>query len=194
MEKRKTNYGDGYFDESVSLTWLKYDKHSSDLDYIMMMNKIDQQVDQWSQDKKVNEFVTYGRSLPAMLHAILGELNNMYYAYDEEKDEILGLVFMCNATKEYPYSVIEYIVTNPKYMNMGIGTRMVSSIKQNPEFFTGNEHQGKFLAFVKHDNKSSKKIMLKNKFRVLKKPASIIAGIYSCMYDQLYYDESENKK
>lgn len=191
MESCETKYGEGFFDKDTELTWLKYQKENSELEYIYKINELERIVDSWSKDFLIDEYVTDGRSLISMLHAYMGDLNNLFFAF--EKENPVGVVFMCDAVNNYPYATIEYIVTNPKCRFKGIGTRMVSSIKHNPKMFTTNNYQGKIIAHVRGDNKASEKVMIKNKFKLVKKTSPIQSVILGHIFNQFYYDEAENQ-
>ena len=90
----------------------------------------------------------------------------LYYCF--QKDNLVGIVYMCAPIPPETHSNIEYLVVDPRKQGKGYATRMIASIKENPTFFTGSRHQGIFKASVHNTNEASLKVFIKNGFEVLK--------------------------
>ena len=99
--------------------------------------------------------------ISSKLLSIMSDRKGMYYAY--ENDKLVGVVLLTHAEKGYSFATIEYIVVGPEAQGKGVGTRMINSIKSNPQFFI-NDYQGKIDAYVNSDNMPSKRAFLKNKY------------------------------
>lgn len=182
MESIDSKFGTLIYDIETSLGWKKYNKSSSDFESVMNDQKIDNIVDEWSKAPNVSSLLISGNSLVSMFHAGLGEYNNIYYAI--ENDDVVGVAMIREPSDNYDFSSIEYLVVNPEFQYKGVGTRMVASIKNNPEFFVGNKHKGRFIAYVRQENEPSKKVFLKNKFDVVKKADSYITGVFRFIYNE----------
>ena len=79
-------------------------------------------------------------------------------------------------SNEHNNSFMNYIVVNPNRQGRGIGTRMLRSITDNMEFFTGNEQDNVLSANVFYSNKASRKMFEKNDFYLLNTDSMIGGG------------------
>lgn len=79
--------------------------------------------------------------------------------------EIMGV--MCySPTMGGSYSM-DYNIVNKKHRGKGLGTAMLKSFIENPEFFTGREKIKGVHATVREDNEPSIKSLMKNGLRVV---------------------------
>jgi RimJ/RimL family protein N-acetyltransferase len=67
----------------------------------------------------------------------------------------------------------------------GIGTRMIKSIKENPDFFTYSKHKGEIYASVEHSNEVSIRAFLKNGFTAYRPAHPTTSGIVDGRFDPL---------
>ena len=169
------NY-DYFLDKNTGLSWVLYDIKNG-----QKFEKINDVLDSWSEYPSIKKFITNGRPLSRTFHNILGWGNNWFYAFEGE--ELVGSCLLHNPVPNYNFATIEYIVVNPKYQGKGVGTRMISSIRHNPQCFIGN-YKGLISAFVNPDNTASKKAFLKNKFEVFHRAGSMIdnGGYFNLVY------------
>ena len=101
------------------------------------------------------------------------------YLDQSQTEEILN-----NKNQDNVY--IEYILVNPKYHGRGTATAFYKLLKDNLEFFKGNN--AKLLQVsIKEENIGSRKAVLKNGFRRLK---PVDEPIYSTYYLHIKPNES----
>ena len=156
------------FEDKVNaLGWLKYTNEINDLKDLYSVNKLEHIIDRWTNNSNVEKFVSHGENLSYMFNKFLSDDDGIFYAFEGEK--LVGVAFVSPPNRYYNYSTIEYLVVNPECHGRGIGTRMITSIKENPDYFVGKEHRGSYVAFVHGDNIASQKAFLKNKFQVVKR-------------------------
>lgn len=69
-------------------------------------------------------------------------------------------------------TMVDYLVVLPEYQGRGIGTRIVSSITRNPEFFGGIVPTNAMLTCIAGDNIPSQKVFNRNGFGLVEREKS----------------------
>ena len=65
---------------------------------------------------------------------------------------------------------ILFLIVNPEYQNLGIGTRMIKSIIENQDFFSHKSKTSGISTDIHNENISSQKAFLKNNFTTFTPP------------------------
>ena len=164
MGKKKTEKLYRWEDLDAGLTWERYDP-SRPRDY----KEYNELINLWSGDRAIQRFIHFDDKIADTLEYLQRtddyKAEGYFYAFDN--DYLAGLVYVTAPFEEYDETHIEYIIVNPRMKGMGIGTRMISSIKSNPTFFA-ETHKGTFTASVEHTNDASKRVFIKNGFKMYK--------------------------
>ena len=143
-------------DEKNGLYWEMYDR----VNWTSFADN-ERVIDEWSSDSSVKKFVSKRRPISRHLTSLVNHKKNMFYAYANNK--IVGVVLVSRPEKDYDFATIDYIVVDPKIHGCGIGARMVSSIKENGEFFATG-YMGKIDAYVDNHNYASQSVLKKSGF------------------------------
>jgi ribosomal protein S18 acetylase RimI-like enzyme len=72
-----------------------------------------------------------------------------------------------------------FIAVNPNLQGRGVGTRMVRSINENLEFFSGNEATNVCSCQIHKKNIASKKIFQRNNFKRLRENEAVLIDYYN---------------
>lgn len=151
-------------DDEASLTWEKYNPNMQ-----YSYKAYNDLVNLWSDDKTIQRFIHFDDKIADALQSLLKtdtyNAENMFYAFDN--DNLAGVVYIASPYDEVEETHIEYIIVNPRMKGNGIGTRMVSSIKNNPKFFA-ETHKGTITATIEHTNEASRRVFIKNGFKMYK--------------------------
>lgn len=114
---------------------------------------------------------------------------NMYLLLAYDDNNLVGVVILSD--KEHDISddfklgdnqdnmIIDYIIVNPEYQNMGIGTRMIKSIQSNQKVL-GKSTEG-ITTVIDNENSHSQRAFLKNNFQI------VIPHSHICPYFSKYY-------
>ena len=94
------------------------------------------------------------------------DAEGLFYAFNSD-NKLVGVVYITAPTEDMDETNIDYLITNPRMTNKGFATRMISSIKNNPEFFAEG-HRGTFVTSIEHTNEASKRVFIKNGFKLYK--------------------------
>lgn len=174
----KKQAGNLFHDRETKLTWERYSrKHAEDFEaYNNFVNL-------WSQDRGVKEYITHRMPLADYLldFIITNDDNTENLFYCTTKDDLVGVAYITSPMDGDNRTHIEYLVVNPRMQGKGIGTRMIKSIKNNPEYFASN-HKGILFASVEKSNEASKRAFLKNGFEICQ-PSDIQRSISSGRFD-----------
>ena len=114
---------------------------------------------------------------------------NFYLLLAYEDNNLVGVVILSNKendiSKDFKLSdnqenmIIDYIIVNPNYQNMGIGTRMIKSIQSNQNIL-GKSTEG-ITTVIDNENSASQRAFLKNHFEI------VIPHSHICTYFSKYY-------
>ena len=175
-----------FFDENTGLEWFRVedvdDKRSK---------KAFNDVRSWSEDKYIQRFIAQKFSLDVIFKAFVCGTksnckkcySNLYFCYDNQN--FVGVTFLSEPHGDNDYSTIEYLLVNPNFYNKGIGTRMVSSISKNTDFFFGKNHGSGLMASVEESNKKSGNVFSKNNFNMIGRNCSDAGRVYSIFFKKL---------
>ena len=161
-----------FYDENTDIYWYETQTDDDKKEMQAITNKINK----W-QSPGIKKYVTDGLPVIAYLSAFtyseiydnLGKIGCYnYYALDENKTP-LGIVEVSTSSVLPNRATIEFLVVNPKLNGQGIGTRMISSIQNNTEWFAQNDKINRWVVSIDNSNEPSKKAFLKNKFKAYKK-------------------------
>ena len=184
-----------FFDEENSLTWKKVGAHD-----LGVCDRERTLINFWASPD-IKQFLSTNYPIGELFYGYLGGNASICYCYidskcsdklvmegsisQNQKQSILaGAVLLYNPFSSGDPMSIEAMVVNPKLVRKGIATKMVSSIKENPEFFGNELHTGKITTAVHKDNIASQRVFLKNKFKVMKR-AEHMAVFDRCL---IYYE------
>lgn len=161
-KKQKREYR--WVDEKSGLVWERFNP-ATPLEYA----DYNELVNIWSGDRTIQKFIHLDEPIADMFSALLRtdpyDSEAFFYAFDN--DNLAGVTYITAPIDEYEETNIEYLIVNPRMKGMGIGTRMVSSIKSNPKFFA-ESHIDTFTASIEHTNEASKRVFIKNGFKMYK--------------------------
>ena len=90
---------------------------------------------------------------------------------------------------------VEYLIVNPMHQGRGVATNFYNTIKNNPEFFGGDEYTNLIHLSVNHNNIHSRKSVLKNGFKRMTPThcGDIVNSIYFCRIQSKYELKEENE-
>ena len=98
---------------------------------------------------------------------------NMYLLLAYDDNNLVGVVILSNKENDISNDlklgdnqenmIIDYIIVNPNYQNMGIGTRMIKSIQSNQKVL-GKSTEG-ITTVIDNENSHSQRAFLKNNFQ-----------------------------
>lgn len=197
MGTKKTGRLYRWEDRDADLTWERYNpaKPNEYKDYNDLINL-------WSGDRSIQKFIHFddkiADSLEYLIRTDTDMIEGLFYAFDN--DYLAGLVYITEPYGDFDETSIEYIIVNPRMKGQGIGTRMISSIKSNPTFFAEG-HKGTFAATVEHTNDASKRVFIKNGFKMYKPIINeklIQLGVFNvhnmnCKFGKWYFTERDNE-
>ena len=184
--KKRSNKVYLFSDENNGLEWQRYNpsfpRHYEGYNAI---------VNSWSEDPNINRYLNFDGPLSDTFVELQSEdgLDNEGYFYAFEGDRLAGIVYITTPLEQYEETSIEYIVVNPNMRKRGIATRMISSIKDNPTFFSEN-HQGAFVATVDHTNEGSKRAFMNNGFVVA--PSKMHYNGFPSKFCRVYFIEERS--
>ena len=196
MGKEKNERLYRWEDKDADLTWERYNpaKPSEYRAYNDLINL-------WSGDRSIQKFIHFDDKIADSLEYLIKTDSCMneglFYAFDN--DYLAGLVYITAPYEDYDETYIEYIIVNPRMKGQGIGTRMISSVKSNPTFFA-ETHKGTITASIEHTNDASKRVFIKNGFKMYKPVLNqklINLGVFNvhnmnCKFGKWYFTEREN--
>ena len=187
-------------DKDVDLVWNIYStkeivkKYKKDTKFIDITN----QLNSWVSEN-IDYFITslYLSSLGNFIcdklittyHLNINKAQNMYLLLAYDDNNLIGVVILSD--KEHDISddfklndsknnlIIDYIIVNPEYQNMGIGTRMIKSIQANQKVL-GKSTEG-ITTVIDNENTHSQRAFLKNNFQI------VIPHSHICPYFSKYY-------
>ncbi len=151
-------------DKKSGLVWERFNtnKPREYEDYNTLVNL-------WSSDRMIRTYIHLDEPIADTFSALLKtddyDSEAFFYAFDN--DNLAGVTYITAPIEGYDETNIEYLIVNPRMKGMGIGTRMVSSIKSNPYFFS-ESHIDTFTASIEHTNEASKRVFVKNGFKMYK--------------------------
>lgn len=152
-------------DDKNYLFWKKYEDGAKENFDIVF------EIDSWSANANIRRYITEETSLHDFLlytkenNTCNSVYDGLFYCFEEEK--LVGVYLISQSLDSPNSSDISYLIVNPKMHDRGIGTRMISSIRENSEFFTNRYNTKKIYATVCESNIPSMKAFLKNKFDVV---------------------------
>ena len=169
-----------FFDEENLLTWKKVGAHD-----LGVCDRERTLINFWSSPD-IKEFLSKKYPIGELFYGYLGGNASICYCYIDKKNsgnstveyildddgvyrELVGAFLLYNPFTKGDALSIEGMVANPMMVKKGYASRMVASIRDNPEFFGNELHTGKIIAAVHKDNIASQKVFLKNRFRVMKR-------------------------
>lgn len=129
-------------------------------------------LDKWGKRVASNSFINKKHFITNLYTDFYGDESNFFYCYENNGDSIkdmVGAVIITPPTHKGNNASIDYIVVNPNKQNNGIGTRMIKSITNNPEFFAGRSHIGSFEAVVRESDIAPQMIFVKNHYTMAPK-------------------------
>lgn len=149
--------------------------------------KLQEIVNSWSDDEAIKEYITsnciWGNTLFSHLYGLNNILNSddpnfseLYFAFDS--NEQLQAVAQISKTKSKFNQAIQFIAVNPNTQSQGIGTRLVTSIINHPEYFNNNKHALFICAASETENIRSRKLLKKHHFIPYKKPKKSTLILY----------------
>lgn len=167
-------------DENQSLDWLlidyeydwtKEESRNTIIDIIRKLNN-------W-QGESIDKFIT-SMPLGEHLQDICDIVNDNYditqcfHALAYIDDTLVGTAVITSNSKDIRESFntftlpnnlkILYLIVNPEYQNLGIGTRMIKSITEHQEFFSQGKKTFGISTNIHNENIPSQRAFLKNKF------------------------------
>ena len=154
---------DTLYDQDTSLSWVKYDKRQ-ETDF----SKENQTLSSWSKFDNIRRYLCGNEPLDTMFLRYLGRHNDLFYCYQDQN--LVGATIVVKPVFGEQESSIEFLAVNPSFQHQGIGTRMVKSITNYPQFFVGNDFMDVYSTVVDEENIPSQKMFLKNNFKPMKKP------------------------
>ncbi len=164
MGNKKTNKELRWEDTKSGLVWERFNPDTP-LEYA----DYNELVNIWSADRNIQKFIHLEEPIADMFSALLRsdayDSEAFFYAFDN--DNLAGVTYITAPIEGCDETNIEYLIVNPRMKGMGIGTRMVSSIKSNPHFFA-QSHIDTITASVEHTNEASKRVFIKNGFKMYK--------------------------
>ena len=87
--------------------------------------------------------------------------NFLYFLYDgKNENPLVGATYLSN-NKLIDELAVEYLVINPKFQNMGLGTRFIRSLKENMQALSGRETNNVITTVVDKENVASIKLFSK---------------------------------
>lgn len=154
-------------DDKHGLMWERYDGRCW-----RRFSEQENEVDSWSDNENIRKYISKRRPISQHLTSLVNNKKNMFYAYANGK--VVGVVLIARPEKDYEFATIDYIVVDPKIQGQGVAVRMISSIKDNGEFFADG-YLGKIDAFVDSHNTASQRALKKSGF-VASKP-DVVNGL-----------------
>lgn len=144
-------------------------------------------VNSWSSDEKIREYITsnciWGDNLFDYLYGLNNYLNTddsqfsqLYFIFDNS-DELLAVSQLSN-TKSKFRKAIQFIAVNPNMQNQGIGSRLINSIINNPDFFNKERQQFLLAAASEQSNTATRRLLKKHNFIPYKKPKNSTLILY----------------
>lgn len=90
-----------------------------------------------------------------------------YFAYQniDNNPTLVGTVLINHTDKFEFKNYIEYLIVNPEFQRKGIGTRMLSSIIENPDKFTHSDNPEDLIGYIHKDNTASLHLVKKLGFK-----------------------------
>lgn len=153
-----------FFDKDSCLTW-----KSVNTDNIDSFDEEFNSLNSWSTDSNIRRFISSRQPLDFIFKLMIPDHNDrdhltgLYFAYDN--NQFVGLLHMSAPIGDNKHATIEFIITNPKLRNRGYATRMISSAKNNLEFFC-HGHSGEGIAStIERENIGSITAFVKNGFK-----------------------------
>jgi ribosomal protein S18 acetylase RimI-like enzyme len=171
-----------FLDKDTGLSWLKYDQKHGE-------NYIEQNdiLSAWSASSNIRRYLCGPHeTLDSLFLRYLGKHNDLFYCYQDA--DLVGATIIVRPVFGNQDSTIEYLAVNPAFQHQGIGTRMVSSITHNPQYFVGKDFMDLYSTVVDEENIPSQKMFLKNKFVPMKKPNMY----YDCGFIKFYCEPRKN--
>ena len=175
-----------FFDDDTGLEWFRVDDVAND-----RVENAFNELRTWSKDQAVQRFIAQKFSLDLIFKSFICDAknhcvkyySNLYFCY--ENKNVVGISFLSQPHGDNDYSTIEYLLVNPNFYNKGIGTRMVSSISKNTDFFFGKNHGSGIMASVEETNKKSENVFSKNNFSMIGRNRSDAGRVYSIFFKKL---------
>jgi len=115
-------------------------------------------INKWSDNENVKKFLSSTTPIGSSMTQRLGNNSNLYLCYDFNQNLIGAL----HLNSQNQIVTIEDMIVSPELQNLGIGTRMITSLKDNAEFFQ-TEHK-KISSIVNNDNIASMRVIEKTGF------------------------------
>ncbi len=178
-------------DKDYSLQWRIVGIHD-----LAVCDKERDMVNLWASPD-IKKYLSTYQPVAELFYTYLGRNGNICYCYmdrdsfegkvsstdivkiGEEEKILAGATMLYQPFNEKDALSIEGLVVNPKLVGKGIATRMVGSIRDNPNVFGNSLHKGDIVAAVNNENIASRKALLKNKFKPMGKPTNYL------MYDSV---------
>ena len=185
-------------DEKSGLVWERFNpaRPREYADYNELVNL-------WSSDRMIRTYIhlddPIADTFAALLKTDTYDSEAFFYAFDN--DNLAGVTYITAPIEGYEETNIEYLIVNPRMKGMGIGTRMISSIKSNPYFFS-ETHIDTFTASIEHTNEASKRVFIKNGFKMYRPVLNeklVALGVLnvhnlSSKFGRWYFKEREMEK
>ena len=158
-------------DKTNLLTWIQYDENNAEETILL---KAHNKLKAWSP--RIADGGNYSDPHNYLSNLYIDNYSdngNMFFCYEysdfTENNILVGMAIITPPYKQGMNASIDYIVVDPNKHSRSIGTRMVSSITHNPEFFVEQSNISRFEAVVNTDNLSAQLIFIKNKYIALNK-------------------------
>lgn len=150
-------------DSKNNIRWKRYDSR-----FERFYSRYDNVVNSWTNNEGVQRYIEFDKPIiesfkDCLVENISHEQEAFFYAL--VGDRVVGVMYMTSPNDAYRESYIEYLIVDPDLKGRGIGTRMICSLKSNPDFFVDG-HCGTFSAMVENENIGSKRVFIKNGFKV----------------------------
>ena len=106
---------------------------------------------------------------------------NLYFCFNDDKD-LVGATYISAPIGYNKNSTIEYIVVNPKFQGLGIGTKMIKSISSASDYFNNGYESEGFVASVNTANVASSRALIKNNYKVVSTNWTDLGKYYAVLY------------
>ena len=182
MELLKRKNPNELHDKDNDLRWLRVYRGN-----IGKQIKYFDEIREWSTSSNIRHYVSSKITLDKLFSEILfnDTYSGLYFCF--VNNELAGIAYTTYATERRKEMVIEYVVVKPSLQSTGIGTRMISSITNNTDFFSKNACDT-ILSVVEEGNIASRKAFLKNNYIVVSKNLSYSQRnnlLYACYKKEL---------
>lgn len=188
-----------WVDNKTDLVWERYNP-AKPLQYEDYNNLINL----WSSDRTIRKYIRLDDDSIADLFVKLvksDKYDSEAFFYAFEDDYLVGVVYITSPIDDLEETNIDFLIVNPRLKAKGIGTRMIASIKNNPTFFAEG-HNDTFATSIERTNEASKRVFIKNGFKVYN-PIASKQSVYlnsfndlnmSSNFNRWYFTEREMEK